>query len=164
VPHSVAWSSTEGGLRTTDEQEYQYALDIFNQTIANMSSFIDSARADAIRELDNLNAGSSDPADAAAYGMTMNGVDQIDGITDHVFDTIGNASNYFIDNSSTATLQTEHTSVAQPLASAPIDSFGSLFAHAASDPGQFVQTNSTGFMVLGVIFSLLLCKFLFLHK
>jgi hypothetical protein len=148
----------------TNEQEYQFALDVFNQTIANMSSFMDSARADAIRELNNLNAGSSDPSDAAAYGMTMNGMDQIDGITNRVFDTIGNVSNYFTDNSSTVTLQTEHTSVAQPLASAPVDSFGSLFTHVASDPGKFVQTNSTGFMILGVIFSILLLKFLFLHK
>jgi hypothetical protein len=129
-----------------------------------MSSFVDSARADAIRELNNLNAGSSGSGDAAAYGMTMNGMDQINGITDRVFDTIGNVSNYFINNSSTVTLQTEHTSVAQPLSSAPIDSFGSLFTHVASDPGQFVHTNSTGFMILGIIFSVLLCKFLFLHK
>jgi hypothetical protein len=129
-----------------------------------MSSFMNEARADAIRELNNLNAGSSDPADAAAYGMTMDGMNQIDGITDHVFDTVGNVSNYFINNSSTVTLQTEHTSVAQPLASAPIESFSSLFTHVASDPGNFVQTNSTGFLVLGVIFSILLLKFLFLHK
>jgi hypothetical protein len=148
----------------TDEQAYQYALDVFNQTIANMSSFVDAARADAIRELNGLNAGAPDPVDAAAYDMTMNGLDQINGVTDHVFGTIGNVSNYFINNSSTVALQTEHTSVAQPLASAPIDSFGSLFTHVASDPGKFVQTNSTGFMVLGVVFSLLLGKFIFLRR
>jgi hypothetical protein len=148
----------------TDEQEYQYALDIFNQTIANMSSFIDAVRADTIQQLNALNAGYSDPTDAVAYGMTMDGMDQIGSITDHVFDTVGNVSNYFINNSSTVVLQTEHTSVAQPLASAPVDSFSSLFTHIASDPGKFVQTNSTGFMVLGIIFSVLLGKFLFLRK
>jgi hypothetical protein len=152
------------GPGMTDEQEYQYALDIFNQTIANMSSFIDAVRADTIQQLNALNAGSSDPSDTAAYGMTMNGVDQINSITDHVFDTVGNVSNYFINNTSTVALQTEHTSVARPLASAPVDSFSSLFTHIASDPGNFVHTNSTGFMVLGIIFSVLLGKFLILRK
>jgi hypothetical protein len=117
-----------------------------------------------MRELMNMQATSSDPADTGAYDMTMYGMDQIGGITGHVLDTIGNASNYFINNSSTVTLQTEHTSIAQPVASAPIDSFGSLFTHVASDPGNFVHANGTGFMILGIIFSVLLGKFIFLRR
>jgi hypothetical protein len=147
----------------TDEQEYQYALDIFNQTVANMSSFVDVARNDAINELNNLHSSYSDP-DNGAYNLTRYGMDQITGIKDHVVHTVGNASNYFINNSSAATVQTEHTSVAGSALSAPIESFGSLFTHVASDPGQFVHANSTGFMVLGVIFSVLLGKFIFLRR
>jgi hypothetical protein len=149
---------------TDEQQQYQYALDIFNQTVANLSGFVDAARADAIRELNGLHAGSSDPLDAGAYNLTMYGVDQISGIKDHVVDNIGNASNYFINNSSVVPLQTEHTSVAQSVATAPVDSFSSLFTHVASDPGNFVHTNSTGFMVLGIIFSVLLGKFIFLRR
>lgn len=149
---------------TDDLEQYQYALDIFNQTVANLSSFVDAARADAIQELNGLHAGYTDPADAGAYNLTMYGMDQISGIKDHVVDNIGNASNYFINNSSVVTLQTEHTSIAQPVGSAPIDSFSSLFTHVASDPGNFVHTNSTGFMVLGIVFSVLLGKFIFLRR
>lgn len=149
----------------TDELEgYQYALDIFNQTVANLSSFVDAARADAINELNGLHAGYTDPVDAGAYNLTMYGMDQISGIKDHVVDNIGNASNYFINNSSVVTLQTEHTSIAQPVASAPIESFSGLFTHVATDPGNFVHTNSTGFMVLGIVFSVLLGKFIFLRR
>jgi hypothetical protein len=148
----------------TDEQEYQYALDIFNQTVANMSSFLDAARADAIRELNSMYAQSSDPTDMEAYNMTMQGMNQIDGITTHVFDTVGNVSNYFINNSSTVALQTEQSSIARPLVSVPIDSFSSLFTHMAIDPGQFIHTNSTGLTILGIIFAVLLGKFLFLRR
>ncbi len=48
---------------TDEQQQYQYALDIFNQTVANMSSFVDAARADAINELNGLHAGYTDPVD-----------------------------------------------------------------------------------------------------
>jgi hypothetical protein len=34
----------------------------------------------------------------------------------------------------------------------------------ASDPGSFVHANSTGFMVLGIVFSVLLGKFIFLRR
>jgi hypothetical protein len=149
---------------TDDLEQYQYALDIFNQTVANMSSFVDTARADAINELNGLHAGYTDPVDDGAYNLTMYGMNQISGVTDHVFDTVGNVSNYFVNNSSTVTLQTEHTSVSGAVVSAPIDSFSSLFTHVASDPGNFVHANSTGFMILGIIFSVLLGKFIFLRR
>jgi hypothetical protein len=148
----------------TEEQAYQYALDIFNQTVANLSRMADSARSDAIANLNNMQATSYDPTDRTAYEMTMNGMNQIGGISDYVFDTVGNASNYALDNSTIVKLQTEHTSIAGAPTQAPVDSFSSLFTHAVSDPGQFVHTNSTGFLILGVIFSLLLAKFIFLSR
>jgi hypothetical protein len=148
----------------TEVQAYQYALDIFNQTVANLSRMADSSRSEAIASLNNLQATSCDPTDRTAYDMTMNGMNQVGGISDYVFDTVGNASNYALNNSSIVKLQTEHTSIAGATTQAPVDSFGSLFNHVVSDPGQFVHTNSTGFMILGIIFSVLLAKFIFLRR
>ena len=144
--------------------DYQQALDIFNETVANLNRFVDAQRIDTISELSNMQAQSSDPMDTGAYNLTMYGIDQIGLVNRHVMDTVGNVSNYFIDNSSTVNLQTEHTAVASSLASAPVDSISSLFSHVVNDPGNFIQANSTGFIVLIAVFSLLLGKFIFLKR
>ena len=127
-----------------------------------MSAAVDTAKLDAINEINTINAGSADPTDKGAYDLTMYGIDQISGITGHVFDTLGNAS--VIGDTSAISAQTGHASAGTTLASAPIDSFGSLFNHIVTDPGQFMQTNSTGFMVLGAVFTLLLGKFFFMPR
>jgi hypothetical protein len=48
------------------------------------------------------------------------------------------------------------------IASVHIESFGSLFAQLVSDPRKFVQMSNSQLIVLSVVFSLLLAKFILL--
>jgi hypothetical protein len=50
---------------TDDLEQYQYALDIFNQTVANMSS-LSTRQGPMPSELNGLHAGYTDPVDDRA--------------------------------------------------------------------------------------------------
>jgi hypothetical protein len=138
--------------------DYQTVLDIFNQTIANLTSFVEGERADVMNELEIFRAsGSMDPSDMEAYNLTMYGMDSVTSVQRNVIENVGNASNYFINNSTTVMtveteLQTEHTGVSS-----------SMISHFFSDPTSILPTHDTGTMIVWVVFGAILVMFL-LHK
>lgn len=145
--------------------DYQGALAAFNQTIANMSSFEQAQHANAISEINAIQAQSMDPSDMDAYNMTMSGMDAIHGLTGHIIDTVGNASNYAIGaNATVASIQTEHTSVSSSFTTDLINHAGNTVASAINDPGSLLSGPNTGLLVLGAVVSVALGLFLSARK
>ena len=105
-------------------------------------------------------ANSTDPSDAAAYNMTLYGMDQVGAMHSHVIATVGNVSNYFIDNNSTMILQTEHTGVSTALASNATDPFSGLFT-AVTNPGSLLPSPSWGLLLPIALFTVAFLIFLF---
>jgi hypothetical protein len=135
--------------------DYQSALDLFNQTIANLTSIVEAERADAMSELQAFQASQAmDSSDMGAYNLTMYGMDSVHSIHSNVIDTVGNVSNYYL-NSSTPTMavQTEHTSVGT-----------SLFSPLFNDPASLLPTHDTGMLIVWVVFALILGKFLLMRR
>ncbi|OPY29683.1 MAG: hypothetical protein A4E28_00743 [Methanocella sp. PtaU1.Bin125] len=136
--------------------DYQTALDLFNQTIANLTRLVEESRADAINEINAYQAATGD-MDTGAYDLTMYGIDSVTSVQRNVIENVGNASNYFINNSTTVMtveteLQTEHTGVSS-----------SMISHFFSDPTSILPTHDTGTMMVWIVFGIILVMFL-LHK
>ncbi|MGA9141407.1 MAG: hypothetical protein WBZ29_14365 [Methanocella sp.] len=135
--------------------DYQSALDLFNQTVANLTSFVEAERADALNELQAFQASQAmDSSDMGAYNLTMYGMDSVHSIQSNVIETVGNSSNYFInDTAATMAVQTDHTSVGT-----------SLFSPLFNDPASLLPTHSVGTMIVWVAFALILGKFLLMRR
>jgi hypothetical protein len=132
--------------------DYQSALDLFNQTVANLTRLVEESRTDAINELNAYQAATGD-TDTGAFDLTMYGIDSVTSVQRNVIENVGNASNYFINNSTTTmAVETEHTGVST-----------SLVGHFLSDPTSILPTHDTGTMLVWVVFGVILVMFL-LHK
>jgi hypothetical protein len=135
--------------------DYQDALDLFNETVANMTRMVEESHADIVNQLNAYQAsGTMDSSDMGAYNLTMYGVDSVHSVHSEIIGSVGNVSNYYINNSTPVmAAQTENTSMST-----------SLVGHFLSDPTSILPTHDTGTMMVWVIFAVLLGMFFFMYK
>ena len=135
--------------------DYQSALDLFNQTVANLTRIVEAERTDAINELQAFQASQPmDASDMEAYNLTMYGMDSVHSVHSNIIETVGNSSNYFINDSTPMmAVQTDQTSIGT-----------SLFSPLFNDPASLLPTHSTGTLIVWVVFALILGKFLLMRR